>query len=61
MKTTQSAFTCTATGALVTRIRFYEAIIGIGQSRASFELIGERCSKEVSCMFLPQCPMRKAP
>jgi len=61
MKTTQSAFTCTATGALVTRIRFYEVISGIGEPRASFELVGERCSKEVSCMFLPQCPMRKAP
>jgi len=61
MKTTQSAFICTAIGALVTRIRFYEATSGIGQPHASFELVGERCSNEVSCLFLPQCPMRKAP
>jgi hypothetical protein len=61
MKTTQSAFTCTATGTLVTRIRFYETISGIGQPNAGFDLIGERCSKEARCMFLPQCPMRKAP
>jgi len=58
MKTTQSAFTCTATGALVARIRFYETVSGIGQPRAGFDLVGERCSKEVGCMFFSQCPMR---
>jgi hypothetical protein len=61
MKTTQSPFACNVTGSIVTRIRIYQVISGIGQPRAGFELVGERCSKEVSCMFLPRCPMRKAP
>ncbi|MFL9867613.1 hypothetical protein PQR67_25850 [Paraburkholderia fungorum] len=59
MKTTQSALTCTATDALVTRIRFYEAISGIGESRVSHERVGERCSYEVRCPHPAQCPMRQ--
>jgi hypothetical protein len=58
MKTTQSDFSCSVTGALVMRIRFYEAISGIGQSRVSYEKVGERCSNEVRCPHLAQCPMR---
>jgi hypothetical protein len=58
MKTTQSTFTCTATGARVTRIRLYEAISGIGQPGVTYELVAERCSHEVRCSFLSQCPMR---
>jgi hypothetical protein len=59
VKTTQSTFACTVTGSLVTRIRIYEAVAGIGQPRAGFALLAERCSRELSCPFLSQCPMRQ--
>ncbi|MBO1859105.1 hypothetical protein J4G52_36720 [Burkholderia cenocepacia] len=60
MHTTQTPFTCTVAGQPVVRIRHYHVIGGLDGAAAARELALERCSHEIRCPYLANCPMRAA-